>query len=386
MIDPKFTKPVSSVLTVQSESNTLKTVQNSDLKFTLCDRNDTSNKKGHYFVSFGLPATSTMLTTGSTLSLYYPELYQLNVDQAIIIPIPGSYYSEFIDGRSITLKVPQTGSTTQTSLSSITLYSSTYTSDKVLRNETSLLLGDNIVYLFCDTINRPFSGNTVDEMGTVTSRAANTTWEPDSTNFLRRPSAVSYKEVKGTSLINGFNSDTRGNTSFSARVPSNYPENRAGYNYDIPVGFCVLDKGFLVLTHTAITTNFLWSAGYNSLNVHETAPILSGRTNIYFTGTTDGTAKAAVLTFKDINTSFKMSTVCLAMPKEFYISNNPTWNREKALSEINNQTGIINVDPVYITEIGLYNAFGELVAVAKTSEPVAKDYTSLLTFNVDIEL
>ena len=385
MIDPKYTKAVSSVMTIQSETNTTRLLQNDSVLYTLCDRDNITDKKGNYFVSFNLPTTTSDLGTGSTVSLSYPQLQQLNVDQIIVCSIPGSSYSEFIDGRSITWKVPVSGGTTQSTLSSVTLYSSTYSSDKPLKSESNVLLGDNVVFLFSDSINRPFSGYTVDEMGTRTSLSTRTTWEPDTTNFLRRPAAISYSEVKGTSLSNGFNTDTR-TPWYSVAVPSNYPENRAGYNYDIPVGFAILDKGILVITHTGITQNFPWAYGYNYISNTTAGSTLSGRTNIYFTGTTNGTDKSSVLTFKDINTSFKTSAVCLAMPKEFYISNNHTWNREKALTELNSQSGIVSLDPVYVTEIGMYNGLGELISVAKLSEPVEKTYINILTFNIDIEM
>jgi len=389
MIDPKYTKAVSSVMTIQSETNTSKSLQSDSLLYTLCDRDNTGDKKGNYFVSFNLPTTTSDLGTGSTVSLYYPELQQLNVDQIIVCPIPGSYYSEFIDGRSLTWSVPQLGGAgTAASHSAVTLISTTYSSDKPLKSETSPLLGDNVVFFFCDTINRPFSGYTVNEIGVRTSQTSRTTWNPDSTNFLRRPSAISYSEVKGTSLVNGFNTDSRTNAHYAVQVPSNYPENRAGYNYDIPVGFAVMDKGFMVITHTGITSNFPWLLGHNYISntASSGAATLSAKTNIYFTGTTGGSDKSSLLTFTDINTSFKTSAVCLAMPKEFYISNNSTWNREKALTEMNSQTGIISLDPVYVTEIGMYNALGELIAVAKLSEPVSKTFVNILTFEIDIEM
>lgn len=133
MIDPKYTKAVSSLMTIQSETNTAKSLQNSSVVYTLCDRDNTSDKKGHYFVSFGLPTSTDILNTGTTISLYFPELQQLNVDQIIIMPIPASSYSEYVDGRSITWKVPQHGGGSQTTMSSITLYSSNYTGDKPLK-------------------------------------------------------------------------------------------------------------------------------------------------------------------------------------------------------------------------------------------------------------
>ena len=228
IIDPKYTKEVSSSLTIQTEENDLQDVFGGNLGFTLCDRTAISDKKGNYFVSFNMPAAQTDFTTASTLSLFYPELQQLNNDQMVIVPIPPSYYSEFIDGRTITMRVPQHGGTFPT-LSSITLYSSTYTSDKILKSETNVLLGDNIVFLFSDSINTPYTGLTINEIGVTTSHSGNTTWEPDVTNSLKRPSAVQYLEVKRYLDTYNVATDDRTNGFYSVPVGSSYPDNRAGF-------------------------------------------------------------------------------------------------------------------------------------------------------------
>ena len=386
VVDPKYTKAVASTLTVQTEERDVKSVFGGDLKFTLCDRDLISNNKGSYFVSFNLPTKTDDFNTGSTLSKFYPELQQMNVDRIIIAPIPPSYYSEYIDGRTITFRVPQHGGLAQNSLSSITLYSSTYTSDKILISETSPLLGSNVAFLFSDDINRPYTGLTINEIGITTSNANNSTWNPDPTNYTKRPSAVQYLEVKR--YLDQFNqaTDTRANINYSVNVGSSYPDNRPGYNYDIPCGFIVLDKGYMVLTHSAVTTNFPWNSGFTSAGAYFDDLQVSGKTNIFFTGVTTNADPAAELIFEDINTSFKTTAVCLALPKEFYISNNPTWNREQAIAAMDAQNPIISFDPVYISEVGMYNALGELVSVAKLSEPYRKSYTSVFNFTIDIEM
>ncbi len=143
----------------------------------------------------------------------------------------------------------------------------------------------------------------------------------------------------------------------------------------------------MVVTHSAITQNFPWTSGftYGSNAALTGSPALSAKTNIYFTGTSSGN-KSSYVSYYDINTSFKSTAVCLALPREFYISNNSTWNREKALTDLNSQTGVVSLDPVYVTEVGLFNALGELVAIGKLSEPVEKNYINVLTFNIDIEM
>jgi hypothetical protein len=385
VIDPKFTKEVSSTLTVQTEESDLKDVFGGNLGFTLCDRTVVSDNKGSYFVSFNLPAAQSDFSTASTLSSFYPELQQMNVDKIVIVAIPPSYYSEFIDGRTIEMKVPQNGGTFPI-LSSVTLYSSTYTSDKILKSETSPLLGDNVVFLFSDEINKPYTGLTINEIGITTSHSGKTSWNPDSSNFLKRPSAVQYLEVKRYLDTYNVATDTRAG-KYSVPVGNAFPDNRPGYNYDVPCGFAILDKGYIVLTHTAITSNIPWSSGLTQNNVPYIDNLqVSGKTGIYFTGITTSLDPAGELIFDDINTSFKTTAVCLALPKEFYISNNPTWNREKAIAALDEESGVITFDPIYVTEVGLYNALGELVAVSKLSQPYKKTYTNVFNFTIDIEM
>lgn len=385
VIDPKFTKEVSSTLTVQTDENNLQDLSGVNLGFTLCDRTVITDNKGNYFVSFNLPAAQTDFSTASTLSNFYPELQQLNVDKIVIAPIPATYYSEFIDGRTITMNVPQKGGTFPV-LSSITLYSSTYTSDKILKSETSPLLGDNVVFLFSDSINKPYTGLTINEIGITTSNSANTTWNPDSTNFLKRPSAVQYLEVKR--YLDVFNAATDTRTGhYSVPVGSSYPDNRAGYNYDVPCGFAVLDKGYIVLTHTGITSNIPWSSGLTQSHIpYVDDSQVSGKTGIYFTGLTSTGTDAAQVVFEDITTSFQTTAVCLSLPKEHYISNNPSWDRALAIAAMDEESGVISFPPVYVSEIGLYNALGELVSVAKLSEPVKKTYTNLFNFTLNIAM
>jgi hypothetical protein len=387
-IDSKFLKKIDSLISVQQERLTTKLVKDKDLTFSLCDRDNISDYSGNYFPSFGLPYESSYFGTGSTMSKRYPELQQLNVDRIILIPIPSSAYSELIDGRTIKLNVPQgTGSTSMSDMSAITIYSSTYTGDEILKYESSPLLGNNIAFLFADAINKPYTGKTISDIGEIIDDKNQTTWgfgleDQD------RPAAVMYKEVQGF-----YNTDTRVG-KYSVPVPVNYPDGRAGYNYDVPVGFVSLDEGFLILTHTAITSNFPWISGFTQDDQIVTSTGISNLKNIYFTGTVttnlapngpESGEKAAQLRFKDINTAFRTTAVCLGLPREFYISNNPTWDRARAIVNLNEESGFISFEPLYITELGLYNEENELIAIAKTSEPVEKDYTSVVTFNVNID-
>lgn len=362
-----FYKPVTSTISTRQEESTFTTLNSSGLSYTLCDRTLTTDKNTNYFMSFNLPVTYSALSSGSTLALSHPEILQINVDRVVIIPIPTNTYSEFIDGRSITFTVPQISGTT--AMSAKTVVSSTYST--LQKRDNDIFLGNNLAFLFCDEINLPYSGRT--NNGT-TSHSANSTWNTSS--FTNRPAAVPYSDLYPSDIY----SDKRPNASvkYATPVTSTYPTNtNQGYNYDIPVGYVCLDKGFMILTHPNIVNNIPWGQGViQNTNVVNS---LSATTDIYFTSTT----KSSV-SFTDISVNFKTSVVCIGLPGEFYFTNNPSWDLTKNTQEFNNSTN--NFDSLYITEIGLYNRNKELIAIAKLSAPVEKTYINLLTFNLDIDV
>ena len=381
--DSRFTKKVDSYVALQRESSRIKSLSEETLKFTLCDRDDLTNNKGSYFMSFNLPYKTSNFPITSRVSEVFPELQQMNVDQVVITPIGADEYSEFIDGRTVTMTVPVAGSSNPNALSGVSLVSSTYTAVKPLKYESNILLGDNIVFLFSDDINTPYTGKTRNELGDAINNASSTSWNPTG-EYKDRPGATSYSEIGGF-----YNTDKRTNGNYGVTLPSGYPDDRDGYNYDVPCGFAVLDKGYIVITHPQIVENIPWTSGFtqdgsaylDDLNV-------GSKTDIHFTGASlaDLSSEGAILSYQDIDTSFKMTSVCIAMPQEFYISNNPTWDKEKAIAQLNEETAIINFDDVYLTEVGLYNTFGELIAMAKLSEPVLKTYVNAVTFEINLEM
>ncbi len=386
-IDNKFLKKIDSLISIQQEKLVVREIEKKDLTYSLCDRTyDSGDYGGNYFPSFNLPYNSSYFGTGCTLSKRYPELQQLNVDQIILIPIPSAYYSELIDGRTIKLTIPQGTGFTPTTMSAITIYSSTYTGDEILKYESSPLVGNNVAFLFADAINKPYTGKSRSDIGQEIDDSSQTTWGYG-LEYQDRPSAVMYKEVQDF-----YNTDKRVG-SYAVNVGSAYPDGRAGYNYDVPIGFAALDEGFLIITHTAVTTNFPWISGLTQNDQKVTSLNIENLKNIYFTGTTTNLeplgpkagSDVSYITFKDVNTAFRTTAVCLGLPREFYISNNPTWDRTRAVVNLNEESGFISFESLYITELGLYNEENELIAVAKTSAPVEKDYTSVVTFNVNID-
>lgn len=362
-------KNITSIISTKQEKSSENNLIGSELVYTKCSRIDLNSKGANYFISFRLPHTADSLSINSNLSLGNPHLQQLNVDDMAMIPIPRDQYNEMIDGRSLVFDIPhRVGSNPATLLRVV---SSTYT--ELSKTQNSPLLGNNIAFLFCDDINKPRTGTT---NGGAVSTGDRSTWEVG--NFVNRPVAHAYSDLFPSDI----NTDQRPwsavSTSNSA-ITENYPTTtNQGYNYDIPVGYVSLDKGFIVLTHKDIVSNIPWDLGFDSETDVQNS---SGDTsNIYFSGSNI----ESKLKFVDVDTTFKTSVVCLALPAEFVFSTNPSWNLDYNLQELGANTN--GFDPISVTEIGLYNKNSELIAIAKLSEPVEKSYTGLITFNLDIEV
>src|SRR5690606_12837650 len=79
------------------------------------------------------------------------------------------------------------------------------------------------------------------------------------------------------------------------------------------------------------------------------------------------------LIFSSFNTEFIQHAVCICLPNEFYTTNNPTYpvNSGRAIA---------------VTEVGLYNRNYELIAIAKSNRPIAKDKHSVLSFDISIRI
>lgn len=363
-----FHKPVQSVISTRRETLTHVTVGSStstDFLWTLVSRTDLAAWETNFTSSFNLPFERDAFSSASTLSLAYPELQHLNTDTFLLGVIHPDHYNEMIDGRSIVVTVPYgTGG----SATGMTCISSTY--NILSKSENNILLGKNIAFLFCDQVNRPYTGTTD---GGASSRAAITTWSAAS--YLDRPAAVSYQNLQTSDI----NTDQRPWSTVQKGVymEATYPTNtNQGYNYDIPVGFVALDKGFVVITHPFFTTAITWTDG---LLVRDTV------TNNTGGETTDiGFSARSGISFYDIEVEYKTTVVTTALPNEFYFSNNPTWDFQANLNEY--QLGGNNFTTTYVTEIGLYNRNDELIAIAKLDRPKEKGYTGVMTFSLQIDV
>jgi hypothetical protein len=120
-------------------------------------------------------------------------------------------------------------------------------------------------------------------------------------------------------------------------------DSNLGVTGDTPVGVAYLDKGFLVITEPTIVNNFVL---------------------------TSSAATATTLTFNSVYANVSQQITCIADRSKFTFSSNPTF----AAGDIPR-----------ITEIGLYDVVGNLIAVAKTSRTYYKPVDDIVVFNVVID-
>jgi hypothetical protein len=112
---------------------------------------------------------------------------------------------------------------------------------------------------------------------------------------------------------------------------------------DTVVGIAYLDKGIIVLTHPQIV------AAYNS----------------------SATTSGSVVTIDSVSTSVFQNITCIAARGEFGASINSTFSSS---------------DTPRISEVGLYDSLGNLIAKAKTDRHITKNINEFLALNIKISL
>lgn len=110
---------------------------------------------------------------------------------------------------------------------------------------------------------------------------------------------------------------------------------------DTVVGIAYLDKGFMVITHPTIVNNFTASSS------------------------------ATVVTCNSVSTSVSQNITCISNRGEFGSSTNPTFNAS---------------DTPRISEVGLYDSDGDLIAIAKLDRHLVKNLNDFFALGIRISL
>lgn len=142
-----------------------------------------------------------------------------------------------------------------------------------------------------------------------------------------------------------------------------------------PVGLLYYQAGIATVNPLLV---FSGSAGYSG----------SAQRNVILSGSTIeenmNVLRTRIANISFNNTTELNSTVyfCRASHNEFNYSSNPTYLSSSKMVVKNTST---DMPASYITTVGLYSADNELLAVAKTSEPLKKDPTNELTLRVRLD-
>ncbi len=267
------------------------------------------------------------------------------------------------------------------SLSNILLYDGTYQNISIKNNSLILTIGSDTVYPLIngnsslDTNNRAIRSVDYDTINSASTLTLNSK-SVENINSIIVKLDVKIEEISieegSWSRWTQTNKFIPNLGSTTGKQPAKFSDSTTGLLIDKPIGILYLDKGFAVFTDRNIVDSFYYSGATSGVTTN-TDPNF---TQIYFN------SNLASTTFNSIYSEYVQSVMCIANPNEFYTSNNPTFVEVYGDNGINNTAN----DPVYITEVGLYNQYGELIAIAKTSEPVPKNKANMVAFNIDLKL
>lgn len=156
---------------------------------------------------------------------------------------------------------------------------------------------------------------------------------------------------------------------------------------DEPVGIAYLDKGFILITNPTLIANFDLSEAQQFDVDGGISPYSQAAedktlfTQVFFPSNSSVGYRRSALNFRSVATEYNQGYTCLAMPDEFTETTNPTYRQTYPAG-----TGNVGQQPLLITEVGLYNKFGELVAIAKPTKPLEKTKTSVAVFNIGLKI
>lgn len=426
----KYTRSSLGVLTQTSSSEFDTTIDGIRYKWTQ-----------HVDTGSTVPNLVVHPTTGWTGEFYNTVLqpigsYEFTPDNKAITPIqndlylifeiPNTSYGEIIDGKTIKFELPYfTGGT-----------SSDIVEEKLGIYDYSGITGNTLVAygtynknnLTTTNLDRVLSeiDRSVKDIG-IKPKTDSTTYESNIvllfSDAIKKPynSAFDSWENGHSDLIDG------------TRVFNPLSQEKSLYDYynDECIGFVALDKGFIVITHPKIVDSYFVNIFGGEINVSNSSNIFTSSknyniNNILSTSTERSGAQGTVQTeaskliatknssdeylwdntqfvlketlgnfdskvnYISYNTEKTLNIVCLASSDEFYKSTNDT---AKELLDLDNKVDFANLKsttldlhPVVITQLGIHDAEGNLLAICKPAQPVKKYWYDVVSFNVKIRL
>jgi hypothetical protein len=352
----------------------------------------------------------------------------------LIFEVPNGSYGELIDGKSIKFSLPYyTGTTSNVVDAKLGYY--TYSASPLLLEMYGTYNKKNLTTYNLDkvTSERDLS---VKDIGIRPDLTSLSTYESNVVllfgDLIKKPQpATSSSWSDGyVDLLDGtrvFNSVSQEKSLFN-------------YNLDECIGFAVLDKGFVVITHPKVVDSYFRNVFNGSITKSLTTSLPNSNKNydvngVLATGTTRGyvaTDPTVMLTTKDendkiiwdssqfvikynssgtsglysaitgqanittnmgfisYNSEKSLNIVCLASSDEFFKSTNDTAKELTTTAVGADFSNFYSVDqnlyPIIITQLGIHDSAGNLLAVCKPTQPVKKYWYDVVSFNVKIRL
>lgn len=377
----------------------------------------TSGYTGEYYGTALQPVGSYDYTPTNKAALpIQNELY-------LIFEIPNGAYGELIDGKSVKFELPYyTGTTSNVVDARLGFY--TYGVTPVQLEAYGTYNKKNLTTRNLDRVLSEIDFS-VKDIG-IRPDLITTTYEsnvvPLFSDRIKVPSGANFGSWSAgyTDLIDG------------TRVFNPNSQEKAVYDYnnDECIGFVALDKGFIVVTHPKVVDSYFRNVFSGTVTKSSTASLFTANKNYDVngtpaTGTTRGFVKtdpAEMITTLDensnvvwdstqfvfdptggtlytldagaqyisYNTEKSLNIVCLASSDEFFKSTNDTakelMNTVATADFANLKTEDQNLYPIIITQLGIHDAEGNLLAVCKPTQPIKKYWYDVVSFNVKIRL
>ena len=343
-----------TIKSVESESNVITNttvplgetvVSGNNLTYAVIDKNDKTSSFTNYFESLRLPIleskknlfTGTTSTKGGWLDTAFSGLA---TDKVLMVVINNDSYGELIDGKTIKTTLPiVTGYTSGGEATGITTYDcySTFVNsgqyslvqlDAKYKDGsvfTNGLFGTDfpVSYMVSDNVQKP----------------NNDSLKSWSTGYDQvKPYSVNNKQLINTKTV----------------TPTNI-------NADQIIGVAYLDKGILAFTNPTIVNNIATDFSGDT----ETGIVTNNLGLYYYSGGTFNTTVDSVVN------NLVQNIVCIAGRGEFFRSTNPT-------IDIN--------DEVRITEVGITDVTGEVLAIGKIDRQIIKKKNDFVIFDVQVVL
>ncbi len=337
-----------------------------------------NGKKGYWTAS--VTGTTTHPVTGYTGMFFdtaYEALYQ---NRILVMEIPQTQYGEIIDGKSLKIKLPKAGTPPISSFYDI------YGAYKT--NNTEYELGKMDNYMSEHDFSAAYFG--------MPAVLTNTAYE--SNVVLLFNDDIAAPNSTG-SWATGHDEVMQGEKCYN---PTSVVKKKFFDFYnDTPVGIAYLDKGFVVITDPTIVGavyNHYTGSSHNYVTYASNIITNFDGMNLDYSNSQFLFKSTAITTplvntfveYLSYNTEKSLNVVCLASANEFYRTTNDTAKvldnaTDQDFAEFKNPISG-NLYPIVITELGLHDQYGNLLAIVKPTEPIKKYWYDVVSFNIKIRL